>query len=186
MWKSTNGGITWTKVLGRDIVDLAIDPRRPGTVYATPRRQDAAPRGSIYKTVDGGASWRATKSTGLDVNFSEPLVVDRRGILYAGAWKGLFASANQGRTWRTLLPLRKGSWGVNAIAIDASRPNVLYVGTQYGVVTSEDGGQTWSASSLDGRSVSGVSAIAVAPTRPHTVYAGGGGMFASTDGGSTW
>ena len=185
VWKSTNGGMTWTKVLGRDIVDLAIDPRRHGTVYATPRRQDAAPRGSIYKTVDGGASWRATKPTGLDVNFSEPLVVDRRGTLYAGAWKGLFASANQGGTWRTLLLLQKGSRGVGgigAIAPDPSRTNVLYVGTRDGVVKSEDGGQTWSNLPLNIH----INSLAIAPINPQTVYAAGDGIWKSRDGGATW
>ena len=111
-------------------------------------------------------------------------MVDGRppGIVYAGGSRGLYASATQGRTWRTLLPVGRAG-GVQAIALDPSRANVLYVGTAtHGLMKSADGGRTWSTS-LDGR---GVSAIAIARTRPRTIYVGAGGIFASTDGGSTW
>jgi hypothetical protein len=191
VWKTSNGGVTWRKALPGRYLSLAIDPRRPKTVYASAmKHQNKTTRNSIYKTVDGGGSWRATGPSGLHDNyFGHPIVIDRRspGIIYAGS-RGLFASANQGRTWKRLL-----SRGVAAIALDPSRANVLYVATRAGVLKSEVGGQTWSALGLAGRSVS---SIAIAPTRPQTIYAGvqwktapqewTGGMFASTNGGATW
>lgn len=198
VWKSTNGGVTWRKVLRKGVLNLGIDPRRPETVYASGMKdfQNNATRNSIYKTLDGGSTWRAIGPSGLhDGYFGHPIVVDRRapGMVYAGGSRGLFASANQGRTWRKLLPLRRGFSGVGAIALDPSRANVLYLATTQGVVKSDDGGRTWSAPRLDGRNVS---SIAVAPTRPQTIYAGAQwktappeltrGMFASTDGGATW
>jgi photosystem II stability/assembly factor-like uncharacterized protein len=198
VWKSTNGGVTWTNVLRRGVVNLAIDPRRPETVYASGSKgfRAKSSRNSIYKTVDGGGDWRAAGPPGLaDIYFGHPIVVDRRppGSIYAGGSRGLFASANQGRTWSTLLRLRSAFHGVGAIALDPLRANVLYVGTTRGVVKSDDGGQTWSAPRLDGRNVS---SIAIARTRPQTIYAAvqwesgpqgwTGGMFTSTNGGATW
>lgn len=188
VWKSKNGGATWKPVLRRYALALGIDPRQPETVYAT----SISSGNSMYRTVDGGDTWRATGPSGLyDHQFVHAIVVDRRapGIVYAGGARGLFASASQGRTWKTLL-----SRGVGAIALDPSRVNVLYVGTAaHGVFKSDDGGQTWSALRLNGRRVS---SIAIPPTRPQTIYAGvewrtppdkqTAAVFASTDGGATW
>ena len=175
IWKTTNGGDTWKRVLRQGGDSLGIDPRRPETVYA-------GSFNSILETVDGGGGWRAIGPPGLHDNvWGHPIAVDRHraGMIYAGGSRGLFASANQGRAWKKLL-----SRGVGAIALDPSRANVLYVGTSRGVLRSEDGGRTWSAPRLAGR---WVSTIAIAPTRPQTIYAGvQGGIFASTDDGTTW
>ena len=195
VWKTTTRGATWKRVLRYRALHLAVDPRRPNTVYASA----GAGSQSIYKTVDGGGRWRGSGSPGLrDGYFGHPIVVDRRapGTVYAGGSRGLYASASQGRTWSRVLPLRRSFSGVNAIALDPSRADVLYVGTStQGVMKSVDGGQTWSAPRLDGRG-RGISAIAIARTRPQTIYAGAywptspqgqtAGMFASTDGGATW
>ncbi len=196
IWKSTNGGATWKRVLRSPVVNVALDPRRPNTVYASGIKGGSnRGRNSIYKTVDGGGRWRRGGPPGLlDNSFGHPVVVDRHraGLIYAGGSRGLFASANQGRTWRKLLALRKAVSGVNAIALDPVRANVLYLGTTTrGFVKSVDGGQTWSAPRLDGREGGGVSAIAIARTRPQTIYAGvygkgPAGLFASMDGGVTW
>ena len=198
VWKTSNGGVTWRNVLPGRYLSLAIDPRRPKTVYASAmKHQNRATRNSIYKTVDGGGSWRATGPPGLHDNyFGHPIVVAGQapGTIYAGGSRGLFASVSQGQTWKKVLPLRRANSGVNAIALDPSRANLLYVGTSTeGVLKSVDGGQTWSARSLNGRSIS---AIAIARTRPQTIYAGAywpkrpdgqtAGMFASRDGGATW
>jgi photosystem II stability/assembly factor-like uncharacterized protein len=186
VWKSTNGGATWKRVLRNGAVNLGIDPRRPEIVYASGMKgvHNKATRNSIYKTVDGGGSWHATGPSGLhDGYFGHPIVVDREapGTVYAGGSKGLFASANEGRTWRTLLSLRRA---VGAIALDPVQANVLYAGTSVrGVFKSVDGGQTWSELRLDMRYVA---AIAIVPSRPETIYAGGAGIWKSTDGGDTW
>jgi photosystem II stability/assembly factor-like uncharacterized protein len=194
VWKTTTGGATWKRVLQGRVLNLAVDPRQPETVYASAEasfQSNAAPS-TVYKTVDGGRSWRA-----IGPRFGYPIVVDRRapGSVYAGGPRGLFASANGGRTWSRVLTLRKAVSRVTAIALDPVRANVLYVGTWgSGVMKSDDGGQTWLAPRLDGRGRR-VSAIAIAPTRPQTIYASvqytgsqgsTAGMFASSDGGATW
>lgn len=194
VWKTTTGGATWKHVLRNRVISLAVDPRRPNTVYGSGTRV-APHRASLYKTVDGGGRWRAIGPPGLlDNYFAHPIVVDRRapGTIYAGGSRGLFASADKGRTWKKVL-----SGNVQAIALDPSRANVLYVGTgRRGIVKSEDGGKTWSAPRLAGRSISSISSIAIARANPETIYAGvqwktapqtwKGGMLTSTDSGATW
>lgn len=189
LWKSTNGGATWKRVLRHFAVNVGIDPRRPETVYAglaTGRRSTAGVRGAILETVDGGVSWHAIGPRGLrDGFFGHPIVVDRRvpGTIYAGGSRGLFASANGGRTWRKLLSASAAE-RIDAIALDPARASVLYAGGwASGVMKSEDGGQTWSRLRLDMRNVT---TIAIAPARPQTIYAGGDGIWKSGDGGATW
>jgi photosystem II stability/assembly factor-like uncharacterized protein len=180
VWKTTTSGATWKRVLRYRVLSVAIDPRRPRTVYGSGMKRwpRSTPRSSIYKTVDGGGTWRASGPPG---NYGNSVVVDRHraGAIYAGGSRGLFASANQGRTWRKLL-----SGTVDAIALDPVRANVLYVGGwARGVVKSDNGGQTWSKLRLGMRNVS---IIEIARTRPQTIYAGGEGIWKSTDGGATW
>ncbi len=100
VFKTTDGGRTWTKVLYRSpntgAVDLVMDPKDPDTLYAgmwqRVRRKWSDPRvepnyseGGIWKTTDGGATWTAANNglpeakfrgrVGLDIARSNPNVV---------------------------------------------------------------------------------------------------------------
>ena len=70
LYKTTDGGQTWTNTLFIDrdtgMTDVAMDPVSPGTLYAASyqRRRTAfgfsggGPGSGIYKTTNGGESWR--------------------------------------------------------------------------------------------------------------------------------
>ena len=69
VFKTTDGGKTWTKVLYRTedtgAIDLIVDPRDPNVLYAALYQgmrhpwhlDDGGPESGIYKTTDGGANW---------------------------------------------------------------------------------------------------------------------------------
>ena len=140
---------------------LAIDPIAPTTLYAgISFEPDGKPySGGVFKSTDASATWRATGlATGPDTIFSI---------------------------------------GAIALAIDPVTPTTLYAVTNDGgVAKSTDAGATWAATSLTTR----VAALAIDPTSPATLYAGrhgfnifstqraalGGGVFKSTDAGTTW
>ena len=78
VFKSTDGGKTWDRVLFRDektgAVDLVMDPKTPDTLYAglwevfrTPHSMSSGGPGSgLFKTTDGGKTWtELTKNPGL-------------------------------------------------------------------------------------------------------------------------
>jgi photosystem II stability/assembly factor-like uncharacterized protein len=72
VFKTTDGGKTWSKVLSRSprtgAIDLVMDPRDPNTLYAAlwqrvrrkwsdPRVEPGYKEGGIFKSTDGGKSW---------------------------------------------------------------------------------------------------------------------------------
>jgi photosystem II stability/assembly factor-like uncharacterized protein len=97
VFKTTDGGKTWAKVLfiddGTGAIDLVMDPSDPKTLYAAawerirmPWRITEYGKGSgLYKSADGGATWRRIENgfptgawigrIGLDVSPSNPNVV---------------------------------------------------------------------------------------------------------------
>ncbi len=204
--KSVDGGATWKPtpgtlpplggtIAGRPVavVALALDPSRPGTLYA------GTSSGGILETANGGATW-ATVDRGLvwltkGSSLSPPiyptvaaLVVDPRRprTVYAAVLgAGVFESIDGGGRWR---PARGGLAGVNVqtLVLDRTRPDTLYAGTDgHGVFKSVDGGRRWGPAGLAGKYVE---ALALEAGRPRVVYAGTlhGGVFKTSDGGRRW
>ena len=78
LYKTTDGGTTWTKVLGDEewvgVTDMVMDPRDPDVLYAATwqrHRTVAAymgggPGTGIHKSTDGGETWMELKKAFLD------------------------------------------------------------------------------------------------------------------------
>ncbi len=108
-------------------------------------------------------------------------------VLYAGTQgRGVFKSANSGRTWRAA---SRGLTGrdVQDLAADPGNPRILYAATSEGVFRSLDAAGRWQAvaGGLPGRPAR---AVAIDPSDPAVLYAGltHDGVFKSTDGGESW
>jgi hypothetical protein len=120
VYKSTDAGQTWTRMgleNSEHIQNIIIDPRNSNTVYVTaigPLWNAGGDRG-LYKTIDGGQTWKAVLSISADTGVTD-LVMDpkRPDVLYAAAYQrrrhvgqligggpesGLFKSTNGGQTW---------------------------------------------------------------------------------------
>ena len=120
VFKSTDGGKNWTRVLFRDdktgAVDLVMDPKAPDVLYAglwevfrTPHSLSSGGPGSgLFKTTDGGKTWsELTKNPGLPKPLWGKLAVAVSGAdssrLYAlieAQEGGLFLSDDAGATWK--------------------------------------------------------------------------------------
>jgi photosystem II stability/assembly factor-like uncharacterized protein len=73
---------------------MAMDPRRPETLYAASSYQ------GLFKTVDGGASWRRTSSARVVVVAVDPA---RSSTVYAATGEaGVLVSDDAGKSWRTV------------------------------------------------------------------------------------
>jgi photosystem II stability/assembly factor-like uncharacterized protein len=169
VFRSTDGGATFQKVLYRDentgAIDLAFDPSNAQTVYAVlwsarqgPWEYDNAYTGAtsgLFKSVDGGTTWQPL-TTGL------PTAADglsRIGIGVAPtdpkriyAWvtartPGLYRSDDAGATW-TLLNTEARVWGRGDdfanVRVDPSNANIVYAANT-STYRSIDGGHTFTA-----------------------------------------
>jgi photosystem II stability/assembly factor-like uncharacterized protein len=87
VFKSEDGGDSWTPTPLRmgwhEVVDLAIDPLAPDTVYA-------GTEGGLYRSTDGGASWSRAASTFGNVGVEGLAIaaLEERTILYVGTIGG--------------------------------------------------------------------------------------------------
>ncbi len=165
VYKSTDGGKTWTHVLdkGPEIgaSDLALAVGNPGTLFAgvwqahrppwTTYAPLEGPGGGLYRTTDAGANWTQLKGNGLpDGDWGRVGVAvsadGRRvyALIEAGKKSGLYRSDDGGNTWaRTNSDERLTSrgWYFNQPTIDPNNPDVVYV-PNVALYRSEDGGKT--------------------------------------------
>jgi photosystem II stability/assembly factor-like uncharacterized protein len=210
IFKSLDGGRTWrpvnTGLTARIVQALAIDPREPSTVYVvsnTSSQYAMGNGGTIFKTVDGGASWRAI----IEPKNVQTVAVDphQENIVFAGTTRGLFRSSDGGDNWELVAtapgaPTPLGKLHVSnpdtfqTIAFDPVDPRIVYAGIRTrGILKSSDGGKTWVKANT-GLTNKAVSALAVDPRDPRIVYVStgayyagtGGGVFRSTNGGRSW
>jgi len=169
VWRSDDGGDTW-KHVGLDgtaqIATVIVDPNDPETVFVAavgdPYR--AGPDRGVYKSADGGATWRRVLSAGDEVGASS--IVMQPGVphtLFAGLWRasrspyqltsggaggGLFKSTDDGEHWTQAAGhgLPDGDTGRIGLAIAQNAPSMVYalIESRQGVLwRSEDAGATW-------------------------------------------
>jgi photosystem II stability/assembly factor-like uncharacterized protein len=168
----------------RDVTSLVFDPTTPTTLYAATRY------GGVYKSEDGGATWRYLRGSGFGGRSLAiaPTTPSHAVFLWRG---GVYKSADGGETWRAVnrgLELGETKW-VSALSIDPTNPRVVFAGTDTGVYKSTDGGESWRAVNrgLELEERNWVSALSVDPTNPRVVFAGTDtGVYKSDDGGETW
>ena len=207
VFKTTNGGKTWTKALfvndATGAIALSMDPNHPETLYAAmwqaqrqPWRLVSGGAGSgLYKTTDGGAHWTRLSHNpgyprgvlgriGVAVSPSDPRVV--YSIVQAKAG-GIFRSDDGGKTWRRTnddMELRQRAFYYMSVYADPTNPNVIYVPNVQAPWVSRDGGKTFRSL----RPPHGDNHIVwVDPRNPKILLEGNdGGATVSTDGGETW
>jgi photosystem II stability/assembly factor-like uncharacterized protein len=150
VYKSTNAGRTWTNVGLRDshhIGRIVAHPSNPDVVYVAALGHLWGPNDQrgLYKTTDGGRSWRPVLQIDADtgvvdvaMDASNPDVLyaatyQRRRTSYGfhggGPGSGLHKSTDGGATWRRLTGngLPEGEYGRIGIAVYPRDPRIVYV-----------------------------------------------------------
>ncbi len=215
VYKSTDAGKTWRHVGFSDsqaIAKIRIHPANPQIVFVASFGHYGAPsdeRG-IYKSTDGGATWRRTlfrdrNTGGVDI------AIDPRNpdVVFAALWEayrveyqmssggpgsGLFKSTDGGEHWTEITRhpgLPRGIDGKIGVAISGADSNRIYALVENehgGLFRSDDGGATWTLVN-EGRNIRQrafyYTHVTADPKEKDTVYVLNVGTFKSTDGGKT-
>ena len=215
VYKSSDGGQTW-KNMGlektRHISDVVVHPQNPDLVFVAAQGAAYAPgpdRG-IYKSGDGGLSWRqvlfvndSTGASSLSLDPTNPR------ILYAATWQGgrtpwqvrsggpgsaIWKSSDGGDTWQKIvegLPKVMGKIGISVSRAQPSRVFAIVEAekSKAGVYRSDDGGKKWtlltSDATLTARSWYYME-IAADPQNADCVYVLNAPLMRSLDGGRTF
>ena len=173
VFKSTDGGATWSKVLYKDentgAIDLALDPANANIVYASlwqTRRPpwniyppSNGPGSGIYKSTDAGKTWtqlsnglpKTVGHVGLTISNAMPqrvyALVDTGADVKSG---GVYRSDDSGATWTHLaggedqVRIWKRGWYFGGITADPKAADTLYI-MDTATYRSTDGGKTFTA-----------------------------------------
>ena len=206
VYKSTDGGETWNKILFANedagAVDLVFQPGNPRIIYAsiwnvrrTPHGLSSGGPGSeLWKSTDSGASWvqltelpnmpEAPRGIiGVTVSPANP---DRVWAIIEAEDGGVFRSDDAGETWEKInsdRALRSRAWYYTRIVADSLDENKVYVmNVSYGVST--DGGMTFT---LHNAPHGDHHDLWIDPAdNQRMIIADDGGAQVSTDGGDSW
>ncbi|HKP38979.1 MAG TPA: YCF48-related protein [Pyrinomonadaceae bacterium] len=155
----------------------------------------AATNAGLYKTLDPNQGWdRVSYGRGLDVRTNAISTSDRnpRLIFVGTAASGLLVSRDAGETWQQMSGIPTNS-PVNVIVQDPKRSDYIYVGTKSAFYLSHDGGEKWSRRGGD-LPFGDFNSILINPRNTEEIFTGnayqngasGGGVYRSTNSGSTW
>jgi photosystem II stability/assembly factor-like uncharacterized protein len=175
IFRSTDGGATWKKVLYKDAntggSDVVLDPANPNTVYASLWESRLGPwedgnsyggtHGGLFKSTDGGETWQP-----LTQGLPDKVVQINVAI----------AMSDPKRVYATVASTEEGGYGS---------------GAGLGVYRSDDAGESWTKITDDARPAMRIGGgdlpvPLVDPKDPDTVYSASIVTVRSTDGGKTW
>ncbi len=206
VWKTDDYGRTWNPIFDDvptgSVGDLAVSPTKPEIIYVGTgeglHRPDLAIGDGIFKTTDGGKSWKhaglgdVQQVARIIVHPTNPEVVYVAGLGHpygANEERGVFRSTNGGDTWEKILYIDHNT-GAIQVEFDPTNPKIVFAdmwehregpwenanfsGRNSGLYKSLDGGDTWKKlteglpATDDGLGRIGVG---ISPSNPKRMYA---------------
>ncbi len=211
VFRSTDGGKSWTRVLYKDentgAIDLAFDPDNTRTVYASLWNVHrvawnayppvTGPGGGLYKSTNGGETWKQITGARLPggkvgrIGIDVPAAQHGKrvyALVDAGDDSGLYRSDDAGESW-TLLSidprLLSRGWYFGEVRSDPKNPDLVYV-SNVSLYRSVDGGKTFKAM----RGAPGgddYHSLWIDPENPQRMISGvDQGTLVTVNGGKTW
>jgi photosystem II stability/assembly factor-like uncharacterized protein len=206
VFRTTDGGATWKKVLYKDArsgaIELAADPDNPSTVFAalwemqrTPWHMSSGGAGSgLYKSTDGGQTWTEKSGHGLPetvlgkIGISVAAGTGGRRVyaLVEAEHGGLFRSDDGGAAWTRASDehlLYSRAWYFTKVFAHPANPDLIYV-VGNSVWRSVDAGATFKRVAVPGADNHDLWINPATPSR--MIEANDQGVVLSVNGGETW
>ena len=176
VWKSDDYGRTWRPIFDnqptQSIGAIAVAPSNPNVLYVASgeglQRPDLSVGDGIYKSTDAGKTWthlglrdgQQIPALAIDPHDPKRVFAAVLGHPYGpNTERGIFRTTDGGATWEKVL-YKDENTGGSDVEIDPANPKVIYA-------------SLWQSR--------------LGPAEDRNSFAGtGGGLFKSTDGGSTW
>ena len=170
VYRSTDAGESWTRVGFRDVKqigEIRVHPDDPDTVWVAAQGNTYLPAddSGIYKSIDGGSTWRRVLTPENESTGAVDLALDTQNprILYAAMWdnqrtawalrsggpgSGIWRSADGGETWERLTEGLPDGMGKIGVAASAAKPGLVWAIVEAenddgGLYRSDDGGDSW-------------------------------------------
>jgi len=214
VYKTTDGGKSFTNMglkTSSQIGKIMIDPRNSNVVYVASQGQAWGPGGErgLYKTTDGGKSWKRILEIGEYTGVSD-MEMDPRNpdILYAashqrerrvyskingGPESAIYKSVDAGTTWTKLKKgLPSGDVGRIGLVLSPANPSIVYAvielpGNKGGFYRSTDMGESWEKrSNKIAGSPQYYNELYADPINPDRVILMDTRNALTNDGGATW
>ena len=217
VYRSTDAGKTWKNVglqLTQHIARIVVDPRNPDLVYVAAQGATfgPSPQRGVYKSSDGGTTWKQVLFVDERTGASE-LSMDATNprILYAAMWEHgrrpwkvisggpgsrLYKSTDSGETWERLKEGLPKEMGKAAIAVSPANPDKVYAlietdsnKDERGLYASNNAGKNWTKISSEPQLVQRAwyyIELFADPKNENTIYVMSAPALRSDDGGKTW
>jgi len=204
VFRSRDGGKTWDKVLFKDedtgAIDISFDPSNPSILFAAlwqVRRYpwdmvSGGPGSGLYRSGDGGASWKRLEGEGLPEGMVGRIGVavspnpNRVWALIEADKGGLYRSDDGGEKWRLINDdrnFRQRAWYYTHIFADPKNADTVYI-LNTSMWRSIDGGKTFTRIRAPHGDQHG---LWIDPTDPRRmINANDGGADISLNGGESW
>lgn len=141
VWKTTNGGTTWTPVFDSEgsysIGCVVMDPKNPSVLWVgtgeNNSQRSVGYGDGVYKSTDSGKTWtnvglKQSEHIGkilIDPRDSDTVYIAAQGPLWnSGGDRGLYKTTDGGKTWNRILAIDDNT-GVTDIVLDPRNPDVL-------------------------------------------------------------
>ena len=215
VYKSTDAGKTWAHIgfsEKQNIAKIRVHPTNPDIVFVAAFGNMSTPNDErgVYKSVDGGTSWRRVlfrdnKTAAIDLSLDRT----NPNIIYAALWEasrleytmssggpgsGLFKSTDAGESWTEITRSKGmpsgviGRIGVSVSGADPNRVYALIENEKGGLFRSDDAGVSWSLIN-ENRAIRQrafyYTHVIADPKNKDVVYLLNTSQFKSTDGGKT-
>lgn len=187
VFRSEDGGQNWFAINnglgGLDVYSIAVAPANPDVVYVVTDQ-------GVWQSLDGGATWRPSWTTGYGEDGDEltQVVVGAvdGSIAYVSndTWCRFFETVDTGASWSEVTYVDYAS--LHGLFYNIAEGTAYLYGSS-GVYKSIDYGRTWWRAAAVGDSYK-VTTLCANENEPDTVYVGtlGHGLYKSEDGGGSW